>query len=384
MEESFIFNLYDGKLTTLFGEDKEFVHLILYPTHANLQLGSASDPSSQQKIEIKNFSYSGAVNYFQDPYLVTPQTVSFKRVDLGLSGSEMKDFVLTFTLSTIRKTLIDSLAMTFDGVKYDLPTPAKLSVEQRPDGSTTLDLNGTTFLLPDLEVRMEGLRAGVRLASVDPLATVGPQELHFDAIRYGDLAITDGRLLFALDANGTFAIHAGEADLLGGTLVFEPTRFDLYGEEIYIVLRLNNVDGSRIASLLKDFDGEITGTFSGRIPLRKVKDQLDFTGGFLELNQSSRGRLRYRSDGLLTEGIQPVGSEYKLRRNTELALKDLAVKRLRLDFVEEDGERKILGQVQGKAQIDKKTTINLDYRPRIHVDLWELLQEIDFETLDLE
>ena len=82
--------------------------------------------------------------------------------------------------------------------------------------------------------------------------------------------------------------------------------------------------------------------------------------------------------------MQPVGSEYKLRRNTELALKDLDVKRLRLDFVEENGEPQVLGQVQGKAQIDKKTTIDLNYRPRIQVDLWELLQEINFETLDLD
>ena len=172
--------------------------------------------------------------------------------------------------------------------------------------------------------------------------------------------------------------------MLGGSLAFEPTRFDLFGEETYVTLRLRNLDGSRIALLLEKFDGEITGIFSGRIPLRKAAGQLDFTGGFLELDRDSPGRLRYRSDGLLTEGMQPVGSEYKLRRNTELALKDLDVKRLRLDFVEENGERQILGQVQGKAQIDKKTTIDLNYRPRIQVDLWELLQEINFETLDLD
>ena len=57
---------------------------------------------------------------------------------------------------------------------------------------------------------------------------------------------------------------------------------------------------------------------------------------------------------------------------------------LRLDFVEEDGTRQILGKVKGKAQIDNKTTINLNYRPRIDVDIWELLQEIDFQTQGIE
>jgi len=61
-------------------------------------------------------------------------------------------------------------------------------------------------------------------------------------------------------------------------------------------------------------------------------------------------------------------------RQVELALKDLDVKRLRLDFLLEDGQRRILGDVRGKSQIDKKTSISLDYRPKILAGFDELLQ----------
>ncbi|MFP6887417.1 MAG: YdbH domain-containing protein, partial [Opitutales bacterium] len=372
-DDSFTFNLYEGELTIAFPAEGEVFGVRLAPTDAVLPL---------QGVTFRNFSFAGVVEPFRVPCLSLPQSLSVEGILLG-DESMVENVAMSFHLLNMSKLFVDSLALSLDGTAYEL-NPAKLTMEQLGDDVLSLDFNGSTFSLPDLEVKMEGFRAGIRLASVDPLATAGPQELYFDAIRYGSLAITDGRLFFSLDANGTFAIHDGEAKLLGGSLVFEPTRFDLFGEETYVTLRLRNLDGSRIASLFEKFDGEITGTFSGRIPLRKAAGQLGLTGGFLELNKGFPGRLRYRSDGLLTEGMQPAGSEYKLRRNTELALKDLDLKRLRLDFVEEDGERQIQGQVQGKAQIDKKTTIDLNYRPRIHVDLWELLQEIDFETLGLD
>ena len=72
--------------------------------------------------------------------------------------------------------------------------------------------------------------------------------------------------------------------------------------------------------------------------------------------------------------MQPGSAEFKRLRQVELTLKDLDVKRLRLDFLLEDGQRRILGDVRGKSQIDKKTYISLDYRPKILAGFDELLQ----------
>ena len=461
----FAFNLYEGELTVAFPENGEAFGVQLAPTDAVLPL---------QGVVFRNFSYTGVVEPFREPYLSFPQNLSgdsiilgeesfvsdvalsfhlldlsrggidslaftfdgsayelnpakitiekFENgsvsIDLNTSTFNMPDFpvkvegvsgkitllaidplstsgfqelrvetihyggtvgvlvsdvALSFHLLDLSKGFVDSLAFTFDGSAYEL-NPAKITIEQFENGSVSIDLNASTFNVPDLSVKVEGIRSTITLSSLDPLVSEGPQELRVDAIRYGELALLDVRLLFSLEANGTFALHEGNASLFGGEVVFEPTRFKLEDKEKKLAIRLRDVDGSRVVALLKKFDGEVEGKFSGLIPLSNRDGAWDYVGGYLELNPRTPGRLRYRSDGILTSDMQPGSAEFKRLRQVELALKDLDVKRLRLDFLLEDGERRIMGDVQGKSQIDKKTSISLDYRPKILAGFDELLQ----------
>ncbi|MDA0725668.1 MAG: hypothetical protein O3B25_15565, partial [Verrucomicrobia bacterium] len=125
------------------------------------------------------------------------------------------------------------------------------------------------------------------------------------------------------------------------------------------------------------------GKFSGLVAMSNRDGAWDYVGGYLELNPGTPGRLRYRSDGILTSDMKPGSAEFKRLRQVEVALKDLDVKYLRLDFLLEDEQRRILGDVQGKSQIDKKTTINLDYRPKILAGFDELLQ-LDSKAFGLD
>ena len=359
----FAFNLYEGELTVAFPENGEAFGVQLAPTDAVLPL---------QGVVFRNFSYTGVVEPFREPYLSFPQSLSGDSIILG-EESLVSNVALSFHLLDLSKGFVDSLAFTFDGSAYEL-NPSKITIEQFENGSVSIDLNASTFNVPDLSVKVEGIRSTITLSSLDPLVSEGPQELRVDAIRYGELALLDVRLLFSLEANGTFALHEGNASLFGGEVVFEPTRFKLEDKEKKLAIRLRDVDGSRVVALLKKFDGEVEGKFSGLIPLSNRDGAWDYVGGYLELNPRTPGRLRYRSDGILTSDMQPGSAEFKRLRQVELALKDLDVKRLRLDFLLEDGERRIMGDVQGKSQIDKKTSISLDYRPKILAGFDELLQ----------
>ncbi len=461
----FAFNLYEGEVTVSFPENGEAFGVQLAPTDAVLPL---------QGVVFRNFSYTGVVQPFREPYLSFPQSLSgdsiilgeeslvsnvalsfhlldlrrggvdslaftfdgsayevnpakitieqFENgnvsIDLNASTFNMPDFsvkvegvsgkitlsdidplstsgfqelrvetihygdtdgvlvsdvALSFHLLDLSKGFVNSLAFTFDGSAYEL-NPSKITIEQFENGSVSIDLNASTFNVPDLSVKVEGIRSAITLSSLDPLVSEGSQELRVDAIRYGELALLDVRLLFSLEANGTFALHEGNASLFGGEVVFEPTRFKLEDKEKKLAIRLRDVDGSRVVAFLKKFDGEVEGKFSGLIPLSNRDGALDYVGGYLELNPGTPGRLRYRSDGILTSDVQPGSAEFKRLRQVELALKDLDVKRLRLDFLLEDGQRRIMGDVQGKSQIDKKTFISLDYRPKILAGFDELLQ----------
>jgi hypothetical protein len=302
------------------------------------------------------------------------QELRFDAIHYGNTDEVLvSNVALSFHLLDLSKGFVDSLAFTFDGSAYEL-NPAKITIEQFENGNVSIDLNASTFSIPDLPLSIEGIRSTITLSSLDPVVSAGSQEFRFDAIRYGDLALLDVRLLFSLEANGTFALHEGNASLFGGEVVFEPTRFKLEDKEKKLAIRLRDVDGSRVVALLKKFDGEVEGKFSGLIPLSNRDGAWDYVGGYLELNPGTPGRLRYRSDGILTSDVQPGSAEFKRLRQVELALKDLDVKHLRLDFLLEDGQRRIMGDVQGKSQIDKKTSISLDYRPKILAGFDELLQ----------
>ncbi|MBT3567244.1 MAG: hypothetical protein HN494_00225 [Opitutae bacterium] len=465
IEGDFVFNLYEGEITVAFLESGETFAVQVAPTDAVLP---------EQGVVFRNFSYTGVVEPFREPYLSFPQSLSGESIIIG-EESLVSNVALSFHLLDMNKVVVDSLALTFDGSAYEL-NPAKITIEQFENGSVSIDLNTSIFSIPDLLVRVEGISGGIALSTIDPLSTSGfqelrfdsiyyggrdevlvsdvalsfhllepskvlvdsfsftlddsvhelkpakvtieqfengsvsidlnaskfgipdlplsiegvksvitlssldplvsegPQELRFDAIRYGELALLDVRFLFSLEVNGTFALHEGNASLFGGEVVFEPTRFRLEDKEKKLAIRLRDVDGSEVVALLNKFDGEVEGKFSGLIPLSNRDGAWDYVGGYLELNPGAPGRLRYRSDGILTSDVQPGSAEFKRLRQVELALKDLDVKRLRLDFLMEDGQRRILGDVQGKSQIDKKTFISLDYRPKILAGFDELLQ----------
>ena len=328
---------------------------------------------------------SGEVTFSSIDPLVTSgfQELRFDAVRYGEKDEALlSNFDLSIQVAGLNKLIIESLSFTFAGSVYEL-NPAEVTIEHFDNGSVSIDLNASTFNVPDLPLTVEGIKSAITLSSLDPMISAGPQELRLDVIRYGELELLDVRLLFSLEVNGTFALHEGNASLFGGEVVFEPTRFRLEDKEKKLAIRLRDVVGSQVVALIKKFDGEVEGKFSGLIPLSNLDGAWDYVGGYLELNPGTPGRLRYRSDGILTSDVQPGTAEFKRLRQVELALKDLDVKRLRLDFHLEGDERRITGDVRGRSKIDKKTTINLNYSPKVLAGFEELLQ-LDSKALGLD
>lgn len=366
--------LYQGRLSATFPYAGSLIPVRLAP--ATLTLPTIG-------LTLERFAYEGLLDLERLPALSEAQTLLAERLHLG-EDALIENLSLTFRIprfpsdkNALPAARLDALSLTYETIPCEL-RPANLSVIPLLDTSLLLDFNGSDLHFPDLDLHLQGLRGRIPLLSLDPIATAESAELRFNSIRRGDLAITSGRLRFSMDRNGSLAIHDAQADFLGGRLSLLPSESLPFEEKLLFNLVLENLDGARIVALFDGFDGEMEGAFSGRVPLRFEGAKWRASGGYLLMDARSLGRLRYRADGLLTEGMEPKGAEFKLRRNTELALKDLDVETIRLDLVDEDGLLKIHGQVRGKSQVDDKTTVNLNYRPRIQTDLWRLLQEIDF------
>ena len=146
---------------------------------------------------------------------------------------------------------------------------------------------------------------------------------------------------------------------------------------------MTGVNGQEIADLIEGLDVEVNGTFSGRIPLIMQGGNWDFEGGYLQLDPTASAKLKYKSNGFLTNGIEVDSEEYKRMRMTELALENLNLESLRLIFEVKGEDRQISGTIRGKSLIDKKTEVSLDYRPKIIAGLAEILHKLNFDKLDL-
>ena len=223
----------------------------------------------------------------------------------------------------------------------------------------------------------------INLNSLEPLETNGTQTLSFDRCSVSGVELKDGNFSFQILPDGTFLIVEAYANLYGGVIGLLESQFNLYQAGIRISTSLTGVNGQEIADLIEGLDVEVNGTFSGRIPLIMQGGNWDFEGGYLQLDPTASAKLKYKSNGFLTNGIEVDSEEYKRMRMTELALENLNLESLRLIFEVKGEDRQISGTIRGKSLIDKKTEVSLDYRPKIIAGLAEILHKLNFDKLDL-
>ncbi len=368
--------LYNGMFKLAFQGEGDPVKVSLPPCYALL-------PAAQ--VSLDGLRFDGELLSLSDPAMTAPQELRISSVMLAEEPA-LKDFALTFRIDDNGTILIDSLGFESSGVRMEI-RPGRGEVALNDDGGATVELADTTIQLPNEEVTITGVSGVVRCDSIDPLKILEQQELVFAKATYGDLHWGPGKIGFTLDENGTFALSRCEGDFLGGTLRIEPTRFDLFADEITLsfTLALEEVIGERLGEIMPGFEGELKGLLSGRIPLSDRDGDWNYQdGGHLELAPVPEGRLSYPADGLLTEGMDPKSSNYKRSRLVELALQDLQVKKLRFELLEDLLEGRVIkGEVLGSSMVDKKL-INVTYRPKLKGDLVALLRQLQFGGLSFE
>ncbi len=368
--------LYDGMFKLAFQGEENPVKVSLPPCYALL-------PAAQ--VSLDGLRFDGELLSLSNPALTAPQELRISSVMLAEEPA-LKDFALTFRIDENGTILVDSLGFESSGVRMEV-RPGRGEVVLNDEGGATLWLADTTIELPSEEVTITGVSGEVRCDSIDPLKILDQQELTFAKATYGDLHWGPGKIGFTLDENGTFALSRCEGDFLGGTLRIEPTRFNLFADEITLsfTLALEEVVGERLGEIMSGFEGELEGLLSGRIPLTDSDGDWNYQdGGHLELAPVPEGRLSYPADGLLTEGMDPESSNYKRSRLVELALRDLKVKKLRFEFLEDLLEGRVIkGEVLGSSMVDEKV-INVTYRPKLKGDLVALLRQLEFGGLSFE
>ena len=368
-----LFKLYDGVISLLFLQDRQ-ISLSIPPVDASLlDLG----------VSFVQFSYFGMLDLDLLPQISTPQIISGKRV-IFADEVLLENLDLTFRVQDFRHILLDFLTLKLNESKIQFK-PANIMVEipsMRP-GGLHFDFNKSSLFLPDDEISIIGLDGEINLNSLDPLETNGTQTLSFESCSVSGVELKDGNFSFQILPDGTFLIVEAYANLYGGVIGLLESQFNLYQTGMRISTSLTGVNGQEIVDLIEGLDVEVNGTFSGRIPLIKEEGSWDFEGGYLQLDPTPGAKLKYKSNGFLTNGIEVDSEEYKRMRMTELALENLNLESLRLIFEVKGEDRQISGTIRGKSLIDKKTEVSLDYRPKIIAGLAEILHKLNFDKLDL-
>ena len=368
-----LFKLYDGVISFLFLQDHQ-IKLSIPPVDASLlDLG----------ISFVQFSYFGMMDLDLLPQISTPQIISGKRVIFG-DEVLLENLDLTFRVQDLRHILLDTLSFKLSESIIEF-NPANIMVEipSMMPGALHFDFNKSSLFLPDDEIILIGLDGEINLNSLEPLETNGTQTLSFDRCSVSGVELKDGNFSFQILPDGTFLIVEAYANLYGGVIGLLESQFNLYQAGMRISTSLTGVNGQEIADLIEGLDVEVNGTFSGRIPLIMQGGNWDFEGGYLQLDPTASAKLKYKSNGFLTNGIEVDSEEYKRMRMTELALENLNLESLRLIFEVKGEDRQISGTIRGKSLIDKKTEVSLDYRPKIIAGLAEILHKLNFDKLDL-
>lgn len=368
-----LFKLYDGVISFLFLQDHQ-IKLSIPPVDASLlDLG----------ISFVQFSYFGMMDLDLLPQISTPQIISGKRVIFG-DEVLLENLDLTFRVRDLRHILLDTVSFKLSESIIEF-NPANIMVEipSMMPGALHFDFNKSSLFLPDDEIILIGLDGEINLNSLEPLETNGTQTLSFDRCSVSGVELKDGNFSFQILPDGTFLIVEAYANLYGGVIGLLESQFNLYQAGIRISTSLTGVNGQEIADLIEGLDVEVNGTFSGRIPLIMQGGSWDFEGGYLQLDPTASAKLKYKSNGFLTNGIEVDSEEYKRMRMTELALENLNLESLRLIFEVKGEDRQISGTIRGKSLIDKKTEVSLDYRPKIIAGLAEILHKLNFDKLDL-
>ena len=241
----------------------------------------------------------------------------------------------------------------------------------------------TSLSIPNQNVSLTGLDGSIEFISLDPLETNGTQTIWFETLQAGGVELKDGNFSFEILPDGTFLVSEGNALLYDGIIGLMESSFNMYGDQMTINTSVIKMDGQKIVNLIEGLDVEVNGTFSGRIPFSNQDGKWDFEGGYLQLDSSTNAKLKYKSNGFLTNGIQEGSQEYKRMKMTELALENLKLESLRISFEVEGDERKILGNIRGKSTIKKNTEVSLDYRPKIIAGLAEIMHKLDLKKLGL-
>ncbi|MGE4194669.1 MAG: YdbH domain-containing protein [Pseudodesulfovibrio sp.] len=198
-------------------------------------------------------------------------------------------------------------------------THGKLTMNE---GSTVVDNINLTYYTPDLFT----------------LRSAPAQTLSFDSLTAGDIALTNGRVVYQLESMGSILVEQAGFNWCGGHVSSRAFRIVPESNEYAVTLFCSELKLSEILGQLGLAKAQGEAALSGELPVTWKNGKISFNGGFLHSTPGEGGTIRVEAMQDLVDAIPegtPERGQLELARE---AVRDFEYKwvRIKADTVGED------------------------------------------------
>jgi hypothetical protein len=249
-------------------------------------------------------------------------------------------------------------------------------------GSAVIKMTDADFEQPKAGIVLSGVKAEIKLVDLFALVTAPSQRIDFRELRWQDMLLSNGGLVFAGESGGAFFIESAHFDWCQGKIVMAPLRIKPGATDFLLTFHCERIN---FAQMLDTLLGKATvsgdAEMSGIVPVRLVNGSPVFLDGYLSSTPGSGGNLKVVKPELIANGQVLVEEAIRDFRYNWIKVK-LGSRNDRLDLVVSmDGApaRKLPLRYDPKQKNFLK-----DPSGGRHVELKGLLLEIRFNDLDLK
>ena len=265
-------------------------------------------PFSGKSSMIRNES---DVKFKIDGYAL-PETFDPATIAPGLKGVKLAGTIKADGGITVNERGVDSRAGVF-------LTGGSLAMNE---GNTTISGINLAFYTPDLFT----------------LRSAPAQSLTFDSIKAGDIALTDGKVVYQLESMGSILVEQAEFKWCGGHVSSRAFRIVPESKEYAVTLFCSELKLSEILGQLGLAKAQGEAALSGELPVTWKNGKISFNGGFLHSTPGEGGVIRVEAMQDLVDAIPegtPERGQLELARE---AVRDFEYKwvRIKADTVGED------------------------------------------------
>ena len=237
--------------------------------------------------------------------------------DPATVAPSMKGIVLTGTVQAKGQLKVDT-----DGVQSRLEA----------------SFSGGNFIFSENGTAIRGINAAFAMPDLFGLRSSPAQQLTFDSLESGKIALTNGKVAYQLEPGGSVLVEQARFDWCGGSVFSNAFRVAPASEEYGITLFCSELKLSALLAQLGLAKAEGEAALSGELPVTWKRGKFAFDGGFLHSTPGEGGVIRIDAMQDLVAAI-PEGTPQ--RGQLELAqeaVRDYQYKwvRIKADTVDEN------------------------------------------------